>query len=123
MIITVDGVRRLAESRPPHLNSYWTASAHKRSRTHDSHAVIRRPCQQHEFQTYAELSSIYSAPQATILLRVPGGRLRVPGGRPTQNPCAYITVLCASIPRFLLERLELGLKAEKLLRATTAAAR
>ena len=62
------------------------------------------------------LSSISSVTQAAILLRVPRGR-------PTQNPCACIPVLCASIPRFLLERLELGLKAEKLLRATTAAAR
>ena len=28
-------------SSAPTLNSYWTASAHKRSRTHDSHAVAR----------------------------------------------------------------------------------
>ena len=84
------------------LNSYWTASAHKRSRTHDSHAVGRPPCQRQErSSTYAKLRSVCSTTQATILLRVPRGR-------PAPTPCACIPALCASIPRFLLERLELG---------------
>ena len=52
--------------------------------------------------TSAELGSVCSATQATILLRIPRGR-------PAPNPCACIPALCASIPRFLLERLELGL--------------
>ena len=93
MVITIDGVRRLAEPRPPPLNSYWTASAHKRSRTRDSHAVGRPPCQGHEFRIYAELSSICSATQATILFRVPRGR-------PAPIPCACIPALCTSIPHY-----------------------
>ena len=64
--------------------------------------LLVRSTKKHEFQTHAELSSIYSATQATILLRVPRGK-------PAPNPCACIPVLCASIPRFLLKRLELGL--------------
>ena len=39
-------------SSAPPLKSYWTASAHNRSRTRDSHAVGPPLCQGHRFRTF-----------------------------------------------------------------------